>query len=164
MNGAWLEINATLAAVTTVDPEQPDVDATFQTLRQSLPVIEHPSAFLASHQVAIAQLAIEYCNALVEDEVLAEAYFPGFDFDLPPATAFDGPNRELVIESLLDRVMGIAVMSQPDFTTVSNEIGYVSTGPDNLIDRLIDGGTADTRGIVKGVCAAVAGSAVSTFQ
>ena len=161
------EINATLAAVTTVDPEHPDVDATFQGLRQSLPVIENPSAFLASHQVAVAQLAIEYCNALVEDPALAAAYFPGFDFTLPPATAFAGANRDLVIEPLLDRVMGIGIMTQPDYVVVQDELGYVEPDgarPDNLIDRLIAGNNADTRGIVKGVCAAVAGSAVSTFQ
>ncbi|HET6628612.1 MAG TPA: LamG-like jellyroll fold domain-containing protein [Woeseiaceae bacterium] len=161
------EINATLAAVTTVDPEQPDVDATFQSLRQSLPAVESPSGFLASHQVAIAQLAIEYCNALVEDPGLATAYFPGFDFNQPPATAFAGTNRDLVIEPLLDRVMGIGVMTQPDYPVVRDELGYVQsdgTRPDNLIDRLIAGGNADTRGIVKGVCAAAAGSAVSTFQ
>ncbi len=161
------EINATMAAVTTVDPQHPAVYATFQSLRQSLPVIENPSAFLASHQVAIAQLAIEYCNALVGDGTgsLARDYFDGFDFSRPPATAFALPaDRDLVIQPLLDRVMGIGVMTQPDYTVVRDELGYVSSGPDNLINRLIAGGNADTPGIVKGVCAAVVGSAVSTFQ
>lgn len=161
------EINATLAAVTTVDPEQPDVDATYQSLRQSLPTVENPSAFLASHQVAIAQLAIEYCNALVEDTALRADYFPGFNFGAQPATAFAGTDRDLVIRPLLDRVLGLGVMTQPGYAVVSDELGYaepVGARPDNLIDRLIAGNNADTRGIVKGVCAAVAGSAVATFQ
>jgi hypothetical protein len=143
------------------------VDQTFQDLRQSLPAVEDPQAFLASHQVAIAQLAIEYCNALVEDQALAAAYFPGFDFSQAPPTAFSGTNRDLIIEPLLDRVMGIGVMTQPDYAVVSDELGYVAadaTRPANLVDRLIAGNMADTRGIVKAVCAAAAGSAVGTFQ
>jgi hypothetical protein len=161
------EINATMAAVTSVDPEQVDVDMTFQSLRQSLPTIENPEAFLASHQVAIAQLAIEYCNALVDDPARSAAYFPGFNFGQPPATAFAGNNRDLIIDPLIDNVMGIAIQTQPDFTAVRNELGYVlanGTRPANLVDRLVGGGTANTRAVAKGVCAAVLGSAVTLVQ
>ncbi|HZD54202.1 MAG TPA: LamG domain-containing protein, partial [Woeseiaceae bacterium] len=161
------EINATMAAVTSVDPEQPDVDATFQELRQSLPTVEDPQAFLAAHQVAVAQLAIEYCNALIEDPARSAAFFPGFDFDQSPAVAYGGANRDLVITPLVDRLMGLGIQTQPDFTAVRDELGYVAadgTRPANLIDRLIAGGNADTRGIAKGVCAAVLGSAVTTIQ
>ena len=161
------EINATMAAVTTVDPKQVDVDMTFQSLRQSLPTIESPEAFLASHQVAIAQLAIEYCNSLVDDPQLSAAYFPGFDFGQAAATAFAGNNRDLVIDPLIDNVMGLAIQTQPDFTVVRDELGYVQadgTRPANLVDRLVGGGTADTRAVAKGVCAAVLGSAVALLQ
>ncbi len=160
------EINATMSAVTGVSPEDPSVDIVFQGLRQSLPAIEMPEAFLSSHQVAIAQLAIEYCNALIEDRgsIPTAAYFPGFNFGAAPATAY--ANRDAFITPLVDRTMGIAIQSQPDFTAVRDELGYVlgdGTRPDNLIDRLIAGGT-DTRSIAKGTCAAVLGSAVMTVQ
>ncbi|HWM26973.1 MAG TPA: LamG domain-containing protein, partial [Woeseiaceae bacterium] len=161
------EINATMAAVTTVDPEQADVDATYQELRQSLPTIESPEAFLASHQVAIAQLAIEYCNALVEDSQLAAAYFNGFNFDQAPAAAYAGDNRDQIIDPLIDNVMGLAIQTQPDFAVVKDELGYVAadgTRPANLVDRLVGGGNADTRAVAKGVCAAVLGSAVTMIQ
>jgi hypothetical protein len=161
------EINATMAAVTTVDPLQTDVNMTYQSLRQSLPTIENPEAFLASHQVAVAQLAIEYCNALVDDPALSAAYFPGFNFGQAPAAAFAGNNRDLVIEPLIDNVMGLAIQTQPDFTTVRNELGYVAadgTRPANLVDRLVNGGSADTPAVAKGVCAAVLGSAVTLIQ
>jgi hypothetical protein len=140
---------------------------TYQSLRQSLPTIENPEAFLASHQVAIAQLAIEYCNVLVDDPDLSAAYFPGFDFDQAPATAFQGTNRDLVLEPLIDNVMGLAIQTQPDFTVVRNELGYVAASgsrPANLVDRLVGGGSADTRAVAKGVCAAVLGSAVTLVQ
>ncbi len=160
------EINATMSAITSVSPEEMNVDMTFQSLRQSLPTIESPEAFLSSHQVAIAQLAIEYCNALIEDRgaISAAAYFPGFNFGAAPATAF--ANRDALITPLIDNAMGIAIQTQPDFVDVRDELGYVAfdgTRPDNLIDRLISGGT-DTRSIAKGTCAAVIGSAVTLVQ
>jgi hypothetical protein len=161
------EINATMAAVTTIDPEEPSVDAVYQSLRQSLPTIESPAAFLASHQVAIAQLAIEYCNALLEDPALSAAYFPGFNFTQAPGVAYAGANRDLVIQPLVDRMMGENLMTQPLYPDLRDELGYVTadgTRPANLVDRLVAGGNADTRDIAKGMCAAVLGSAVTTFQ
>jgi hypothetical protein len=131
-----------------------------------MPAIEAPEAFLSSHQVAIAQLAIEYCNALVEDRgtISAGNYFPGFNFGAAPATAF--ANRDALINPLIDNMMGIAIQTQPDFVTVRDELGYAAASgayPGDLIDRLIAGGT-DTRSIAKGTCAAVLGSAVTLVQ
>ncbi|MDH5345024.1 MAG: LamG domain-containing protein, partial [Gammaproteobacteria bacterium] len=160
------EINATMSAVTGVSQEETNVDMTFQNLRQSLPAIEDPSAFLSSHQVAIAQLAIEYCNALIENRgsISAAQYFPGFDFTAPSSTAF--ANRDAFITPLIDKMMGVAIMTQPDYTAVRDELGYAApagANPGDLIDRLIAGGTS-TRSIAKGTCAAVLGSAVTVVQ
>lgn len=169
------EINATFAAVTAVSPEENNVDMTYQNLRQSLPAIEDPKAFLSSHQVAIAQLAFEYCNALMENRgtISTAAMFPGFNFAAAPATAY--ASRDALITPLVDRVMGVAIQTQPDFTVVRSELGFVAanllTGqPDNLIDRMIAvnpdplSQQADTRGIAKGVCGAVLGSAITLIQ
>jgi hypothetical protein len=171
------EINATFAALTGVSPEETAVDVTFQNLRQSLPAIEDPKSFLSSHQVAIAQLAFEYCNALMEDRgtISTATMFPGFNFAAAPATAF--ANRDAFITPLVDRLMGLAIQSQPDFTVVRDEIGYVTANPAtgrpaNLIDRMIAPNTelpqpqpqADTRGIAKGACGAVLGSAIALIQ
>jgi hypothetical protein len=162
------EINATMSAVTGVSTEEFFVDTTFQSLRQSLPAIEDPSAFLSSHQVAVAQLAIEYCNALIEDQgtISTAVYFPGFDFDALPAAAY--ANRAALITPLVNNIMGIGIATQPAAADVENEIGYnvfdpLTLRPDNLIDRLIAGGT-DTRSIAKGACAAVLGSGVMLVQ
>lgn len=162
------EINATMSAVTGVSTEEPFVDSTFQSLRQSLPAIEDPAAFLSSHQVAVAQLAIEYCHALIEDQgtILTAVYFPGFDFDAAPAVAFG--NRAALITPLIDNIIGIGLATQPAAADVENELGYnlfdpFTQRPENLIDRLIAGGT-DTRSIAKGACAAVLGSAAMLMQ
>ena len=92
------EIDATYAAITGISRTTYQrggifpVDETYQELRQSLPAVEDINTFLSSHQVAIAQLAIQYCDAAVEDATL----WPGFDFDAAPGTAFSaGEPRQL---------------------------------------------------------------------
>jgi len=162
------EINATMSAVTGVSAQDGAVDTVFQSLRQSLPAIEDPAAFLSSHQVALAQLAIEYCNALIEDRgtISTAVYFPGFDFNAAPGVAF--ANRDLLVRPLVDRILGIGVQTQPDAVDVEGELANnafnpLTLQPENLIDRLIAGGT-DTRAISKGTCAAVLGSAAMLIQ
>ena len=162
------EINATMSAVTDVSTTDPSVETVFVSLRQSLPAIEDPSAFLSSHQVAVAQLAIEYCNALIEDRGATSTtlYFPGFLFNETPANAFADRNK--LVRPLVDRIVGIGIQTQPDAVDVEGEIAYnapdpITQRPENLIDRLIAGGT-DTRAISKGACAAILGSAVMLVQ
>ena len=156
------EINATMAEVTGVSPMASDVRQTFQTVRQQLPTVENIEGFLAAHQVAIAQLSIEYCNALVDDTGLRASYFPGFDFAAPAGTAFaTQAQRNLVLDPLLARVMGQNLASQPDPADVRTELG-------SLMTRLSACGTScpaeRTPTIVKSVCAALLGSAVTAVQ
>jgi len=164
------EINATFAAVTGVDPTLAAVDLTYQELRQSLPAIEDINTFLSAHQVAIAQLSIEYCNALIGSNQVPNpdtaTYFPGFDFDAAPATAFAGSNRDLLVIPLINNIVGTNLADQPAFVDVYAEVAsFQAAGgrPDNLIDRLVVGGS-DTRAISKGVCAAILGSAATLLQ
>jgi hypothetical protein len=171
------EINATYAEVTLVDPTMPAVDVTFRELRQSLPAVDSLNTFLSSHQVAIAQLAIQYCDAMIgtagSPGPNLGTLFPGFDWD-------DGSefrtNRDAFVYPLIDRIMGTNIASQPlraevyeelasytDPTPVVSEEGESLDRPDNLIDRLT-AGSSDTRSIGKGVCAAMLGSAVTLVQ
>ena len=60
------KINATMSSVTGVSPNTAAVRSTYTSIRQSLPAVDSIEAFLSSHQTAIAQLAIQYCDALVE--------------------------------------------------------------------------------------------------
>ncbi len=126
---------------------------------------------MSSHQVAIAQLAIAYCDALVNVDgnpnPVRGQMFPGFDFDAAPTTAFSAGNRSLYVDPLINYIMGTGLGSQPAYADVYAELATFQSGggprPDNLVDRLIAGGS-DTRAISKGVCAAMLGSAVTLVQ
>jgi len=165
------EINATYAAVTGVDPNTTAVDMTFQELRQSLPAVEDVNTFLSSHQVAIAQLAIEYCNALIEGPNAA-TFFGGFNFDGNPNTVLAPGARDDLVRPLIENFVGnleaqpARIGTQPSYTLVREELAtFLASGtrPDNLIDRLVAGGSS-TRAIAKGVCAATLGSGVTLVQ
>jgi Concanavalin A-like lectin/glucanases superfamily len=166
------EINATMASITGVSPLEPSVQNTFNTVRQSLPTVETPAAFLASHQVAIAQLAIEYCNALVESSTLRAQVWPSFDFTQTVAAAFPGPGQAIdpLYDPLVDRVLGLTAQidSQPDRGAVKAELDQLvyGIGTDPTRNGLAFGGgdQVRTRTIAKSVCSAVVGSAAAVVQ
>ena len=170
------EIDATYAAITGVNRVGYQdtngnfvVEETYQELRQSLPAIEDMEAFLSSHQVAIAQLAIQYCDAAVE----ANTLWPGFNFGAAPGTAFAfGAARDSFVEPLVLSAVGHSsastpIASQPSYAVVHEEVAsFAGAGnrPQNLIDRLLQTPGASTRSIAKGVCASVLGSAATLVQ
>lgn len=156
------EINTTMSVVTGIAKTDSNVRATFDTIKQQLPTVESIEGFLSAHQVAVSQLAIEYCNALVEDSVRRATFFPGFDFSVSANLAFDtAGKRSLVLTPILDGFVGINITSQPDRQDLETEFN-------TLIIRLASCGTAcdanRTKAVVKGVCAATLGSASMLLQ
>ncbi len=90
------------------------VNATFGTVRQSLPADCDLTAVLASHQVAIAQLAIEYCDALVENQHDAAGHdVPGLPLQRVGAS-LGIRQRDPLFVPLLTRAGGDPAASQPD--------------------------------------------------
>jgi len=152
------EINATMSELTGVSPTRPGVQATYAQVKQALPTIESIDTFVSAHPVAIAQLAIQYCDALAEDPGARAAYFPGFDFAASPSVAFSPAGRAIVLDALVGRMMAQNVATEPGAAEVRAEI-------DNLITRLSACGSSCPAGrtgtIVKASCAALLGSAVT---
>lgn len=150
-----------MSRITGVATTQPDVAATYETVRQQLPSVEDIRGFVSAQQMAITQLAIQYCDALVSDTGLRADFFPGFDFNAAPATAFDHAGRSLVTGPLMEKFVGTGLATQPAETDIRNEL-------DNLIDTLTSCGSscpADcTETVVKAACAAVLGSATTLVQ
>jgi hypothetical protein len=156
------EISASMSAMTGVPTTNANVADTYLRVREQLPTVENIEGFLSSHQVGAAQLAIEYCNELVNDNGMRAAYFPGFNFGASAATAFDTPaERALVTGPLTARAVGIGLASQPTAAEISAEV-------DALMGRLTTCGgscAADrTEVVVKAACSAVIGSASTLLQ
>lgn len=103
------EINSTIAAITGIPTTNPEVNQVYDDYVQQLPTVEAIDAFLPSHQMAVAQLALTSCSELVDNN---PGFFAGFNFNQTSRTAF-GPlspglpsagqqaNRDLIIDVLL---------------------------------------------------------------
>ncbi len=156
------EISASMSVMTGIATTNPRVAETYNRVREQLPTVENIEGFLSSHQVGAAQLAIEYCNELVDDNGLRATYFPGFNFGAPAATAFDTPaERAQVTGPLTARAVGTGLTTQPNAAEIAAEV-------DALIGRLTacGGGCAGDRTevVVKAACSAVVGSASTLLQ
>ncbi|NQD37277.1 LamG domain-containing protein [Permianibacter sp. IMCC34836] len=154
------EINESLAEITTVSPNSSSIKTLFAQIRQALPSVETITAFNSAQQMAVTQLSIAYCSALVDDATKRASYFPGVNFAAGPTVALDATGRNNVINPLIAHVMASNVTSQPNVADVQTEMNA-------LITRLAASGgntSARTITIVKSVCAATVGNAAMLVQ
>jgi hypothetical protein len=155
------EINATMSTLTGISSTNPGVEASFANVKQALPTVESIDTFVSAHPVAVAQLAIQYCDALVADTNARADYFPGFNFGAAPSVAFNATGRAIVLDALIGHMMSANVGTEPIAADVRTDL-------DNLITQLTNcGGDPEcptavrTQKVVKATCAALLGSAVS---
>jgi len=167
------EINHTMSEMTGVAVTESGVAETYEQVRQQLPSAESIDGFLSSHQMAITQMAIQYCDALVEDTSLRAGYFSGFNFGVNPDQAFNTAGTDIVVDAFIENMLGTNITVQPTRDEIIGVLvdGGVAVGGesfDGLIDTLnvcpSDCDTERTETIVKASCAAVLGSAVMLIQ
>jgi len=155
------EVNASMSKVTGIPVTAEAVATTFTKVKQQLPTVENIEGFLASHQMAITQMAIQYCDLLVSDQSRRNAFFPDFSFTENAATAFDVAGQAQVTGPLIREFVGENLATQPANTAIENELG-------GLMTKLSDcGGSCPpgrTETVVKASCAAVLGSATTLIQ
>ena len=150
----FAEINATIAKMTGVPVTNSAVNSLYVQYKQQLPTVETIDAFLPSHQMAIAQLALTSCSERVNlDSSLpignaARVLFSDVDFSESAQTAFNtAQKRSNVINPVVNAVLLNNLDSQPDQTEVANLLGAdtsqtlttsVATYPyDSLITEMI---------------------------
>ena len=103
------EINATMSAVTGVAVTNTQISDKFNLYKRQLPAVEDVQAYLSSHQMAVAQLAMKYCDVLVET---APAYFTPFNFAQPPSVVLaTTTDRNNVLNPLLKSIMNVDLLS-----------------------------------------------------
>ncbi len=162
---SFARVNATMAAVTGIDPETPAVDAVYGELLTQLPSTNDLRSFVSANQVGIAKLGIEYCAELIDDTSpggLRETFFPGgaaFGWNQPPAVAFANPlDVDLVTDPILDTIIGAGLRGNVGAISARDQAEAVL---DQLVADLLGscGGLDQplcddefTRSIVKGLC------------
>jgi hypothetical protein len=170
----FARVNASMAQVTGIDPQTPDVDATYLLLAQQLPAGTDLRAFVSANQVGVAKLGIEYCDALVGDgspanQVMRDLFFvnaaAGFGWDQTPAVAFAAPaDVDLITDPLLDDMMGAGLRGDVMGLSARDQVEVMldqlildlSTHCDGVGEPVCNGDY--TKSVVKGVCTAVLAS------
>jgi hypothetical protein len=115
----FAQVNSTLSQLTGVPTTNSTVSATYLAVQQQLPANPTLEGFSSSNQIGVAQLAIQYCNVAVNIPALQSQLF-GINLSANQFTSQAGINT--VTNALASRVLGTGLKSQPDPTTVTNEL------------------------------------------
>ena len=186
------EILASMSVMTGVDPYLPQFSKVLETyykedagtgivsgIKQQLPSVETATGFLSAHQMGVAQLAIAYCDALVDDATLRTNFFGSFGFTQDLATAYgtgDSAAKNQIVNALYDKMMGypdagsITLANMPSRADIKLEL--IGPSATNLFDVLQANCTAAsctadatrTRAVTKAMCTSVLGSAAMLIQ
>jgi len=160
----FAQINNTMSVITGV--EKSITRETFLDIEQQLPSTPSLESFVSANQIGIAKLALDYCDALVENNTLRTNFFgTTFEFNSPVITALNSPaKRNLIIENLVTKMVGDRLSTQPTLEEIRPELNQ-------LIDELSvncnvagDCNAERTQTIVKASCAAVLASAAITIN
>ncbi len=162
------EINATMSSITGIPVANTAVSTTYQAVQEQLPAVPTFSSFLAANQIGIAQMAVSYCDALVNDPVQGPAFFPGLNLNQAPSSAF-GTNAgmDLVITPLINSpAVGTSLATQPTDPQVRTELYNLMTilTQCSASDPTCTATPARTRTITTAACAAVLGSATTLIK
>jgi hypothetical protein len=163
----FAEINAAMSEVTGVPVTDPVVAPLYTSEEQSLPAVPQISAFTASEQTAVSQLAGAYCSELVSNARYRDAFFgTGLDSSLTSTSAsFFGTsgtntNQSLVITPLLNNLAVSATVNPTYAAALQNELS-------GLLDRIPAlnlSYTATVSVATQAACQAALGSAALTLK
>ncbi len=154
----FAQVNSTLSVLTGVPTSNAAVSQTYQAVQQQLPPTPTLEGFSSANQVGIAQLAIQYCNTMVNTPAYSAIGMPGVTLS---ATQFQSQaGIDQVTGAFAARVLGSGLKSQPAASTLTGATGEL----DALIGRLCtttscNGNLARVQAVTAAACAAAFGSA-----
>ena len=169
------EINAALAEITGVSRTNSTInndsslgdssDGTFTQVIQSLPSSANVKSFVPANQMGITQLAISYCDQLV-DSGSASSFFGGLSLsgNVTLGGAGAQANRDKIINNLLSRTLNVELngdgslntstqlATMPDATTAHDDLNILIDGGTSTIDGVSATVTGLAAGCSSGVC------------
>ena len=149
---SFAQVNSTFAQLTGVPTSNASVVTTYQSVQQQLPAVNTLEAYSSAAQVGVAQLAVQYCNQVMNTPALQAKVFPGVTFGASTFSSVTatGPNAAgvmqytssapavQVVADLAALAVGNGTLThQPAPSTVTTELT-------NLIGNLCTGGTPCT--------------------
>jgi hypothetical protein len=149
----FAQINSTLSQLTGVPTTNAAVAATYLAVQQQLPSDPTLEGFSSSNQIGVAQLAIQYCNVMVNTPAYASVVLPGVAIN--GALYSSQAGIDSVTSKLAARVLGIGLAHQPAASTMTGAGGEL----DKLITTLCSTTTCTTPARASAVTAAACATA-----
>jgi hypothetical protein len=153
----FAQINATLSALTGVPLTDPNASATYLAVQQQLPPTPTLEGFSSANQVGIAQLAIQYCNVMVNNPTYLSKIMPGVTLSAGLFATQSG--RDSVTGPLAAKVLGTGLNSQPAVSTMSGAGGELDTLINNLCSTTPCTTAARVQAVTAAACATAFGGA-----
>jgi cytochrome c553 len=117
------EVNAAMSKVSTVPASNSSVSSVYQSVQTGLPTVFDIQSYSSGGIISGTQLAMQYCQALVNDPTLGPAFFPGMSFSAAPGSAFaNNAAMDLVVQPLYTNMIGQNIVTQPTNSAVSTEL------------------------------------------
>ena len=133
------ELRESFAQITGVSSTNTAVADTYDAVVQQLPSAENIAGYLSSHQMGVTQLAISYCDQLIETPVLRTALFPLLDLNADANAMSDTDWENQFMYPMIDRALNTNLAVQPDRDTIRDELH-------TLLTSLADIKPVDTNG------------------
>lgn len=173
------EINTTFSAMLGISTQTGNIPAVYNLVKQQLPSSEDVKTFVTAHNIGATQLAMEYCNQLVTQEVASPNIFSSAVLN-QNATAdpsgYIDPILALANGSGMDTQMDVGTFATggtvpdanptgPDTTfTTKSELVYLVNKLNSCIPGTCSDDATQTRELIKAVCTATLSSANSIIQ
>jgi hypothetical protein len=153
----FAQVNSTLSVLTGVPTTDPNVSAVYLAVQQQLPATPTLEAFSSANQVGIAQLAVQYCNVMVNNPTYFAGVLPGVTLS---ASQFSSPaGIDQVTAPLAARVLGSGLHSMPAASTMTGASGELDKLITNLCSATACNNVARVQAVTAAACATAFGNA-----
>jgi Concanavalin A-like lectin/glucanases superfamily len=153
----FAQVNSTLSVLTGVPTTDPNVSAVYQAVQQQLPATPTLEAFSSANQVGIAQLAVQYCNVMVNTPSYLASVMPGVTLSASQYSSQAGIDQ--VTAPLAARVLGGGVKSVPPASTMTGASGELDKLITNLCTATACNSVARVQAVTAAACATAFGNA-----
>jgi hypothetical protein len=153
----FAQVNSTLSVLTGVPTTNPNVTAVYQAVQQQLPATPTLEAFSSANQVGIAQLAVQYCNVMVNNSSYLATVMPGVTLSASQFSSQAGIDQ--VTAPLAARVLGSGLHSMPAASTMTGASGELDKLITNLCTATACNNVARVQAVTAAACATAFGNA-----
>jgi len=152
----FAQVNSTLSVLTGVPTSDPNASATYLAVQQQLPPTPTLEGFSSANQVGIAQLAIQYCNEMVNNPTYLATVLPGVTLSAGLFSSQSGIDS--VTGPLAAKVLSSGA-HQPASTTITGPAGELDSLIVNLCSTTACNTAARVQAVTAAACATAFGSA-----